>query len=951
MIPIFLKGLDLVEDKDSISEYKKDTDVVFVLDSPKPLFEYIDELKLKDSISYKLKICKELKDLDADYEVNGENRHFTTFSQLIEMIDTSSISYVTVNGDLALNKKSNSDEIIKKVRIQLSEIVQQLIYIGVPLDKVQVMTESEKKNLERVRAFESNIDIHQKNVLDSISRIEHSEVASNGEFADTRDTIVNHLSNILGYLSEAKSNELKIAVAASKKSGKSVIVNSLIECELAPTSLELATPNNCIYKDSDEGYTFEFGTEKRKFNSPSAVKEYITPIFKKASMDAENGFAVPDMNIGYISRREGFGSYTIYDTPGPDLAGAVGHKEAASRAINEADVIVFTIDYSKYLTDSEFDYLNEVKDIIEQKQKFYSLIINVNKLDLRYDSSGDKNIARILDYIRLKLISISDRFESVIVFGTSALTYFDSIAAPELPRCKCLLNPSDLSDNLGKCIDDYRDDEDDFEDEDNEDITGCSDEMTILNFLDKMVRSARNFHGIKINNIDELRDYSGMPSFLSYIEYVAREKARTERINNIMFNITREYADISNLFRFQELKEDLLNNKDKLEKARRVLEEFRSDVESIYDDEYPEVRKMVKAGEIESSAIQILGTKTPFYPDEMADWFINERIEKTLDAGIQTEYISKQYLRDRISMRLFMLYNQATLEKIINGITRKIVPEDDVIACINNQISGIDGVIGERLSESIKELWADLSSEHDNIQSDLEGLLNQRKERLVAAVDKCTKALNEECDIEFSLLVPDMDFAFQRTADNIEDISVKIDMTKMRRKISGSIKENIQHAEVKNPGTGIRGFLSKVHLFFRSSEKINRICYDYNHTLQLYDKEIAPEVKMIIESSRIEDSYSKQKNDMEAELKKFIDYVTNEMNTQRCSAMEICANTTSAIDHTSDYENAIEKLNKESRFLENMHDCINDFCEGWKKTIDGNATNENMEGVNEPVLC
>lgn len=949
MKSVFLKGLDLIADKDCITEYKRDAEAVFVLDSPKPLFEYIDELKLKDSVSYKLKICKELKGINADYEVKGKCRHFTTFSQLIEMIDISSVSYVTVNGDLSLKRKSDADEIKKKVRIQLSEIVQQLIYIGIPLDKVQVMTESEKKNLERVRNFESNINTHHKNVLDSISKIEHSEVSSSGEFNDTRDTIVNHLSNILGYLSEAKSNELKIAVAASKKSGKSVIVNSLIECELAPTSLELATPNNCIYKASDKGYTFEFGTEKRNFTSPSAVKEYITPIFKKASMDAKSGYAVSDMNIGYISRRDGFGSYTIYDTPGPDLAGAVGHKEAASRAINEADVIVFTIDYSKYLTDSEFDYLNEVKDIIEQKQKFYSLIINVNKLDLRYDSSGDKNIARILDYIRSKLISISDRFESVIVFGTSALTYFDSIAAQELPRCKCLLNTNDLSDDLGNCIDAYR--EDDFEDENNEDITGCSDEMTILNFLDKIVRSARNFHGIKINNIGELKDYSGMPSFLSYIEYVAREKARTERINNIMFNITREYADISNLFRFQELKEDLLNNKDKLENARRVLEEFRIDVKSIYDDEYPDVRKMVNAGEMESSAIQILGSKTPFCPHEMAAWFIEERIEKTLGVVPLTEYIAKQYLRDKISQSLTNLYSKATLEKKINGKSQKIVPEKDVIDCINMQISGIENVIGERLSEAIKELWTDLSSEHDNIQSDLERLLNQRKQNLVNAVDKCTKALNEECNIEFSVLVPNMDFAFQRTADDIENISVKIDISKVKKRISDSIRDSMQYSEVKNSETGFWGFLSRLYLLFRSSSEINQICYDKTYTLQLYDSDIVPEVKMFIERSHIENSYSKQKEDMETELNKFIEYVTAEMEAQITSAMEICANTTSAIDHTSDYENNIEKLYEENRFLEAMHDCVNDFCEGWKMTIEGNVSDENMEDVNEPVYC
>ena len=44
--------------------------------------------------------------------------------------------------------------------------------------------------------------------------------------------------------------ELKFAVAASKKAGKSVIVNCFLGEEIAPTSTELATPNNCFYKKS-----------------------------------------------------------------------------------------------------------------------------------------------------------------------------------------------------------------------------------------------------------------------------------------------------------------------------------------------------------------------------------------------------------------------------------------------------------------------------------------------------------------------------------------------------------------------------------------------------------------------------------------------------------------------------------------------------------------------------
>ena len=81
------------------------------------------------------------------------------------------------------------------------------------------------------------------------------------------------------------------------------------------------------------------------FDTAEQLYERISREFKTAQYDIEKGFASDDMEISYVSNGNNFESYTIYDTPGPDLAGAE-HSHSAKRALNECDVATFAIDYN-----------------------------------------------------------------------------------------------------------------------------------------------------------------------------------------------------------------------------------------------------------------------------------------------------------------------------------------------------------------------------------------------------------------------------------------------------------------------------------------------------------------------------------------------------------------------------------------------------------------------------
>ena len=253
MNAILLSG-DPGRDRVRIGEHWKTPDTVFLLDrddSDQMLYEYIDNLHLPDKALYKLRICEELTGLDVDYREMGEDtdaardigamksEHAGTLSELLGLIHPDKISYVTVNGDA-----NAGDERKKAVRIQLGRIVQQMVYLQLPLHKIRVRTEDEMEKAEAVRVFEKNIERLKKDVQASRERLdaEKDDFFDNQLFMGT----LGALERIAGCLDKSTQNEMKITVAATKKTGKSVIVNSIIEEELAPTSLTLATPNNTI---------------------------------------------------------------------------------------------------------------------------------------------------------------------------------------------------------------------------------------------------------------------------------------------------------------------------------------------------------------------------------------------------------------------------------------------------------------------------------------------------------------------------------------------------------------------------------------------------------------------------------------------------------------------------------------------------------------------------------
>lgn len=891
-----LKGTDIEQDKNILFDNIGKSDIAFVLDNPKQkLCEYIDKLDLKQNKQlYTIKICKEVKPIDVDYQ----SKNYTKFSDLLKDINQENESLIVVKGDIDETRKD-------AVRTQLSAIVQQLVYLGIPLGKMQVVTEKEAKDLAIIKRYEENV-----NLYDSLSKQIYDEISAkrfpNNE--KLKNQVLTSLKKIQGYIAESRETELKVAVAASKKSGKSVVVNSMLECELAPTSLELATPNNCVYKKSDR-YYLKYKGETKYFDTPQDVKEYIIPIFKDAEFDEKNKFAIEDMEIGYIPATENLSSLTIYDTPGPDLAGTA-HHTAADNAIKESDVLIFPIDYTKYLTDTETAYLKDIREVFAKKKKFYSLIFDINKTDQRFTSEGDKCMVRVIDFIREKLIAIAPEFKDSIILGTSALTYFDALESPKIIGCEDLkdISVADLFLELDSRLN-------------NLDLT--QDEEDKLMFIQEQSNRFKRTFNVKVTNLQQVKQFSGMPDLLNYVNYITQNKARAERLNNLIYSIDSEIISIWNLFKFADLENQLAENKEKLEKAKIILETFHNEVKTIYDNTYPDIVEKAKKKKLDSTALRNgfleknanLKNLSGFVRETFIDSEISA--QKCLDQAIGDNF------RKLYKTELQKHFDHSTIYKADKKALHETTIRDVACALINNRFKDI---VSDNIKSQISDCTDELKNETKLIQNDLVKIVNERQQKLVSAIEKLKTSLKSDCNIDFEIETSTIDFAFKYQGEatpkalSVTNIDKNVIWKALERTFNG--------ATPIHPGNAFGGF--KNWLAKKGFTKIAEVAVSVDKNMEVYDEYFKP---ILVDS--VKDSLNKEiistKDTLTGLVEKVVDEVIDQMNAACENGFENSTRASNAIDNTRALAENIERLNEQKQNLVEIKSCVEPFQVSWSE--------------------
>jgi GTPase SAR1 family protein len=529
---------------------------IIILKHDMPVFRFLDSSGFDGNTIHKVRVAREMifgfRTL-LKYKPTGEILlKPESFSELILFMDERGIE----DYRFVLDTEDKD---------ALSNVIQQLLYLDIDLEVMLRREDLETRKMELFGRMYDDLNRAVKTARSSVV-----SALSNLEAGQYGSDIVGVLSDIEKLLHEVHERNLKVAVMALKKSGKSVLVNCLLGGEYTPASIELPTFTTCVYRKSGNGVvSLRDKGETLQFDSPEALKNHLLGEFKSMQMENSGTYTAEDMEITYVPDGRDSRSYTVIDTPGPDLAGT-RHKDIAYRWIREADVILFIIDYSKHLTESEEEFFRDIKDVFEEYGKFYSLIVVVNKLDLMYLSDEKKSVVRFIDFLRTRFMDLG--YKGVIVLGVSALQYFYSLKAARMEGC-CDMPAYDgtaLRDALDECLLRYQ----------------GKDEMTVFSFLDNRLRDLRWFHGRDNATLADLREMSGVPQLMKYMDYISMEKAHVEVFNHKIFLADRKYS---------ELKEDLIAERLRLLAGEKTeIEVTAGDMTGFMDETFAGIGKNFK---------------------------------------------------------------------------------------------------------------------------------------------------------------------------------------------------------------------------------------------------------------------------------------------------------------------------------------------------------------------
>ena len=556
---IGLSGIDGKKDKDCIESNSDNQGIFILMDQKEKLDVYLDAMHVDMGLANKdlsrLKICRQFIFSKEEENVvsvvfggedQGQKQYVNSMLELLKVLDPTKKSMITIeNNDRAL----------------LAEIMQQLVYIEYNISNFEIRLANEVRDANKTEIFMKNIDEILRQIHIAGENIRQMQVDE--KLTETVEKVGEFFKEIESQAEKAKKIEMKIAVAASKKTGKSVIANSMFGMELAPTSLEMATPNTCIYKKSTNNkFSVTIGDQKKEFDQKDEICKYIGSKFREAQNDASHRFAIEDMIIEYPTNRNNFESYTIYDTPGPDAAGTDHHK-STDKAVKECDVIIFAIDFSKYLTNSEEKFLSDVKKIFQEKGKFHTLIFCINKIDLMFQDKEPVSKIKKIEFIRNRLQAIDEKYKDCVLFGTSALNYFNTLEIEEKEDQYEVLR------GIGEI--DFAKNRDFFDDASDE-IKDDDETTTILSNIEGTVKDLRRQLKYNSVTIDTIQDFSGMPQLLNYVSYIAKNKARKEIVNSITFAISSQMSQIRDeINRRENLRVYIQANEEKKRKIKEAL--------------------------------------------------------------------------------------------------------------------------------------------------------------------------------------------------------------------------------------------------------------------------------------------------------------------------------------------------------------------------------------------
>ena len=878
----------------------------------------------KMRIAYDLKfdlrtVLKTGGDLSAD---GTEVKHLADLLEIMEFDDNLNLSradyHVIINDD-GIEPNEGTDEASRAV----AKLFQQTVFLNIVGLDIQKKSEI-KKALIKTR-FRENYSKLREEILSNKAFIE-SKLSDgtklSSESRERASKIIAAFDAMLAEFDKAKARPIRIAAMGTKKAGKSVVINSLLKRDYAPTSSTLPTPNTIKYIPADpkKPLTLEYAGKTYTFKTDKEISDFIGDEFKRAQKITGEGAGLPDMTIYYPC--DELNGYEVWDTPGPNVAFTDEHQKNAEACIKEVDVCIFVMNYSNHLTNDEVTFLKNIHSFFKDNNKFYSLFITVNRIDERYAVNEEKSVDRILDYIGSRLEALEPPYKNIVIFGTSALQSFYLDGVIDLVKA---------------------DRSDDGEDVDALPLIDADsirplkrahkDALTPIKFIGDALGNLEDFHGIEKATEKELYALSGVPQLWSYTQYIGGSKTDVEIVDSVVGKFDTAFDEVKNSLIVADLLDLTDADKKYLIELGELIKGLRVEVDKAIDA----VRPLMGEG----------------------------KIYRTVDSVGESVRANRRGAQNDAIVRSKTLLNEAGLSSKDVELMATQGRQSDKIQELNRTIAKMVFGMNKRSGDNLNRAKDELCNAHIR---DVEKAIQTAQETITQKTDDVKKKVTNATakSIMESFKTPTFPPAIDRLMAEFQRIDAGVDNGLLSGAAKGSHrieyetkykteyrdatrqvwKTGIREKQNKSLWESVRSFFGKEYTeeyTYLDEEKFKepyQVSYTVSHDVydvEAFKREIARELQIRI-SSAVEDAHDKMDSALKDEIRKIFSNVQAQCDQIGDSYRRLYANFEKDINMATDKTNAHRQaLERDIDTFNAIKNKLQLFINLWNGILHGDA--------------
>lgn len=214
--------------------------------------------------------------------------------------------------------------------------------------------------------------------------------------------------DIFQEFNESLNKEFEVAVIGTMNSGKSTLINSLIETKLLPSKTEACTSK--IFRIKDDDNAKDISVECRDnvgIIIKTQHKNINTDILEEVNYN-DDDIAYIDIKLNIPFVKSDNIQLIFYDTPGTNNALNKNHREKTYNLIDKEDpLILYMLDSGNLETNDNDELLEHIKSSMNKdgkqaKERFIFVINKVDNIDTQRDGSIDHYKEKAIKILKSK---------------------------------------------------------------------------------------------------------------------------------------------------------------------------------------------------------------------------------------------------------------------------------------------------------------------------------------------------------------------------------------------------------------------------------------------------------------------------------------------------------------------------------------------------------------------